>query len=211
MGEGDVMTCEESTGRDNPMNPHLPTRRRRREAGFSLVELMVVMVIIAILAAVAVVSFGRDNTKGTFDQVTRQMNQLIQTARNDAISSPDDQLISITANSFTLYTAQVGSADLIQTETSGLNRVEIPEWMEISGVALSAATKPTDSPVTALPAVIRFYGTQEVGAAAGEGADEGVPSTSSATIFIQSKDSSLGYLARIVIYGTTGYVHYYPF
>jgi|GEM_PF-4730657 prepilin-type N-terminal cleavage/methylation domain-containing protein len=192
------------------MNPHSPTRNKA-EAGFSLVELMVVVVIIAILAAVAVVSFGRDNTKGKFDGVTRQMNQLIQSARNDAISSPDDQLISITASSFTLYTAQVGSVDLIQTETSGLNRVEIPDWMEISGVAMTAATKPTDNPVSALPAVIRFYGTQEVGVDTGEGAGEAIPGTSSATIFIQSKDSTLGYFARIVIYGTTGYVHYYPF
>jgi prepilin-type N-terminal cleavage/methylation domain-containing protein len=61
-------------------------RKRRHQAGFTLTEMMIVVVILGLLAAVSMPMFGRDNAARKGRDYVRQVAQVIQRARFQAMS-----------------------------------------------------------------------------------------------------------------------------
>jgi len=60
--------------------------KRETESGFSLTELMIVVVILGLLAAVSMPMFGKDNTARKGRDFVRQVAQVVQRARFQAMS-----------------------------------------------------------------------------------------------------------------------------
>lgn len=165
--------------------------------GFSLVEMMVVIAILAVLAAIAVVAMTRDNLESDFNTVGRRLSQDLQRAKAEAISSPEDRVIRVSDDGklYTYNAALPGDKNL-----SNLSKFSLPTRIAISGVS-------RNSDASALPAQIRFFGTQEAGAITGSGIDNNVASPSQVTIYFKSDDGT--YKARIIISQSTGFIKYY--
>ena len=70
----------------------------RHRRGFTLLELMVVVAIIAILSALSIAALSFVNQRGGLSRAPKQLMDVLETARNNALSNARDVVVVIATN-----------------------------------------------------------------------------------------------------------------
>jgi len=78
---------------------------RRRNRGFTLIELITVIIIIAVISSIAVPSYARFLARAEFDKNVRKTAAMLAFARESAIQAAADAIVRFDAQTETFHTA----------------------------------------------------------------------------------------------------------
>lgn len=163
---------------------------RRRQAGFTLIEMMVVIVIIAILSAM-VIGVNSRTYGASAQSVSDQIAQLANLGKMRAVSQRRWHRMELTNAAARLY----------QCSTTGMATCLSTNWQMVNGMSFTGGTTVWDMSTT-------VYGSGGAGISASNTGLDGIidfspdGSTTGGTIFVT--DSAGAKQWRVVVYKATG-------
>lgn len=112
--------------------------KKRRDAGFTLVEVIVTMAILAILLSLATLEFSKYSVKTAIEGQTRVMMSDLTKVRSEALFEKRSRAVKFTSTTFTVYSSGVatGSPVLTKTLSYPLVLTGIPDPLVFNGRGL---------------------------------------------------------------------------
>lgn len=91
--------------------------KKRRDAGFTLVEVIVTMAILAIIMSIATLEFQKNSVKTAIEGQTRVMMADLAKIRSEALFEKRRRAVKFTSTTFSFYSSEVSTVSPVQVKT----------------------------------------------------------------------------------------------
>ncbi len=109
--------------------------KRRRETGFTLVELIVIMGILTVLLSLATLEFKKYSVKSAIEGQTRVMMSDLTKIRSEALFEKRKRAVKFTSSTFSVYSSEVSTVSPVQTKSLSypLALTNVPDPLVFTG------------------------------------------------------------------------------